>query len=329
MNTHLAWHQPVWDKFARMLKQDAMPHALLLSGPEGVGKSYLVKQLAAQLFCEQTTGELAHCGVCPACQLMQAGSHPDFRWVTRELTAKNELSKEIRVDQVRDTIHWLGLTSHSGRRKMVVIEPAERMNWNAANALLKSLEEPPAGTLIVLITAVPGQLAATVRSRCQQIKIALPEKQQGLSWLQSQLDKSDDVEALLAQGGGAPFKALALKGDTLRSKRAELLQGLIDLRCGKAEPVGLAASWVKLGPEPIIEWLQVLILDLMRMQVSSQTPWLDNPDLKNDVESLKQSLQVAQLQSLQQHYARSLTWLKQNVNTELVMEDALIKWSRA
>lgn len=326
----LPWHDTLWQRLRQLHRKGTLPHALLLTGPEGVGKRSFARQLAGWLLCENSATGDERCGQCAGCHLYQAGHHPDLLWVTREASSgKAEFSREIKVSQVRDTISWLSLTAHGNGLKIVVVEPAETLNWNAANALLKSLEEPPAGTLLVLVSSRPGQLPATIRSRCQQLRFAVPELAQGLGWLQPRLDAGQDANALLAQAGGAPLRALSILDDPMQPKRSELLQAMAALRQNQAEPVGIAEKWRKIGAEKVLNCMQNLILDMMRLKAAGDAPWLDNPDLRDNVDSLQRSMDLLQLQQVHDHLEKLVGWVSQNVNDELVMEDAMISWSRA
>ena len=205
-------------------------HALLLHGPQGLGQFELALALAQARLCESEAAERPvrfGCGACASCRLFLARSHPDLLvvipdalreglgWAGSEMpgddsstaaTSRAKPSKEIRVDDVRQVIGFAQSTSSRGRGRAVVVHPAERMNAVAANALLKTLEEPPGQTCFVLCSATFEGLLPTVRSRCQTVRLRLPSIEQAKAWLKAQGAK--DPEILLTACGGHPLDAL-------------------------------------------------------------------------------------------------------------------------
>lgn len=227
-------------------------HALLIHGPRGVGQFDLAGALAAAWLCEEqpTDGERGPaCGRCTSCGLIAAGTHPDLRVLVpaalqvqlgfsgddepadAESDGKRKLpSKEIRIEAVRDAIAFAQRTSSRGGVKVVVIYPAERMNATSASALLKTLEEPPGAARLILASAAPQRLLPTVRSRCQSLRLALPEIEVAAAWLSGEGRVIEAPQVLLAAAGGQPLDAmerLALGVDaaTWRSLPADVLAG--------------------------------------------------------------------------------------------------------
>ncbi|MFO7642692.1 MAG: DNA polymerase III subunit delta', partial [Candidatus Competibacteraceae bacterium] len=167
MDEGLPWHEPLWRQFQQSRAAGRLPHALLLAGPAGLGKLAFAKRLARALLCETPDVEGDACGRCRSCRLFQAGSHPDYR-----MEQPVEEGKAIRIDPIRELCGFLGFTAQYGGYKIALLEPADRLNLNAANSLLKTLEEPPGDCLLLLVTAHPARLPATVRSRCQKVSFA-------------------------------------------------------------------------------------------------------------------------------------------------------------
>ncbi len=214
-----AWNGPVLLSIARRLER--LPHALLLHGPQGIGKLALAERVAQLLLCE-ASASARPCGACDGCRWFLAGNHPDFRRVEPEALApqpesgsaeegesparRAKPSNEIKVDQIRSLADFLNLKSHRGRLRVALVHPAEDMNPNAANALLKGLEEPPAGAVFLLVAHRPAQLPPTIRSRCVNIPVPLPDRQVALTWLAEQ--GAQDAVRWLAYAGGAPLRAL-------------------------------------------------------------------------------------------------------------------------
>jgi DNA polymerase-3 subunit delta' len=219
-----AWNQPILDSLSTRLER--LPHALLIYGPRGVGKLALAERAAQLLLCE---GQNRPCGSCDGCRWFLAGNHPDFRRLEPEALAKEpppemaeeapgparrskQPSIEIKVDQVRELADFLYVGSHRGRLRVALVHPAEDMNENAANALLKGLEEPPAGAIFILVSHRPAQLLPTIRSRCVAVPVPLPPRAVAAEWLAQQGVK--DPQRWLAYAGGAPLRAVehAAKG---------------------------------------------------------------------------------------------------------------------
>jgi DNA polymerase-3 subunit delta' len=203
------------------------PHALLLTGREGIGKRTFALELARSLLCEDAAGDALACGVCASCRYVQAGQHPDLRVVEPiEIDDDNVATPSlwITIAHVRALIDWAQLTSHRHVAKVAVIVPAERMNVAAANALLKTLEEPPPGTYLILVAHQPGRLPATVRSRCHWLVAPMPDDAMATEWLLGQgVGEPADV---LAQARGAPLGALRLANADYQSERTVWLDAL-------------------------------------------------------------------------------------------------------
>ena len=224
-----AWNQPILDSLKGRL--DRLPHAILLHGPRGIGKLALAETMAQFLLCENKELGQRPCGRCDACRWYLGGNHPDFRRLEPEAIAKvpppveeeegpseaparraKQPSLFIAVDQIRDLAGFLNLRSHRGGLRVALIHPAEDLYLpNAANALLKSLEEPPAGAVFILVSHRPARLLPTVRSRCVAIPVPIPSRDAALAWLGGQ--GVQNADRWLGFAGGAPLQALAYAGD--------------------------------------------------------------------------------------------------------------------
>lgn len=259
------WQKELWK--ATWARLDALPHALLLHGPSGTGKVAFAEHLCQAMLCESRERASAPCGRCDACRWFQAGSHPDFRRVEPESLARDagdageddvapvakttKPSTEIKVSQVRELDDFLNLRSHRGGRRVVLVRPAEDMNPNAANALLKGLEEPPGSASFILVSHRPGSLLATIRSRCVQLAMPVPEESAALAWLESQ--GVAEAASWLAFASGSPLRALTLsQAASLGQKRRALAEGKLE---------ALAAASSREDVEELAELLQKHALD--------------------------------------------------------------------
>jgi DNA polymerase-3 subunit delta' len=244
-------------------------HAMLVHGPSGVGQFEFALALAHAWLCE-TPVDLQACGECTGCRLLQSRTHPDFcllipealreslGWAGESEARDNESkkakpSRELKVEAVREAIVWSHKTSSRGRGKVIVVHPAQAMNVIAANALLKTLEEPPDGVRLVLSAADPELLLPTIRSRCQRQALALPPSEQGLAWLEAQ--GVEGAAVLLAATGGRPMDAAALPADGVSAAAWSALPTAVAR--GDARPL---AGW----PVPrVVDTLQKLCHDAM------------------------------------------------------------------
>lgn len=267
-------------------------HALLLHGPGGVGQFELGLALATGWLCEASDARQRPCGQCTGCRLMAAHMHPDFHlllpdalreplgWdaaeegsdgdaAAKSSKAKAKPSKEIRVEAVRSAIEWGQKTSSRGGAKVILIHPAQAMNVIAANALLKTLEEPAGRLRLVLTAHDPEALLATVRSRCQRLRLERPATAQALTWL-----ASHDVarpEVLLAAAGGQPLEALAMAADGIDSQAWE--------RVPETVRSGLAAAVISWPLARLVDALQKLCHDLMCLRADGAPRYFSAPTL--------------------------------------------------
>lgn len=246
------------------------PQSLLFKGAQGIGKLNLALHYAHSLLCERPQANGQACGNCPACHWLSQGSHPDFRLVQpdalsqagEESESGKKPSKQITVEQVRGLADFLGMTSHQGGMRVIVICPAEAMNSNAANALLKNLEEPPRNTLFILVTHKPQQLLPTILSRCVLFALTVPNVAASANWLREQGIK-DPLQALAA-AGYSPL--LALQGDTQvgADERIKLLNALRNP--ASLDVFSMAEQLQKTEQVLVVQWLQQWCYDLLAMK---------------------------------------------------------------
>ncbi|HKD52578.1 MAG TPA: DNA polymerase III subunit delta' [Steroidobacteraceae bacterium] len=214
-----------------------VPHALLIHEAPGAGGDWLAAWAAQLVLC--TKGGATPCGECPGCRRAAALQHPDLAWV-RPL----EESRQIRIEQVRELSADLALTSHAGGYKVGILTPADALNRFAANALLKTLEEPAPRTVLILVATQPSRLPPTILSRCQRLRVRAPERAAAVAWLNAARGKAD-WDAALEVLGEAPFLALNADPSQLADIGADTRSTLDALLTGTTDPVGAAERWAR------------------------------------------------------------------------------------
>lgn len=266
------WHQQAWHQLQTMQQQSRMPHALLISGIAGVGKRALADRLVTSLLCTQPDKDFNACGQCHSCQLLAAGSHPDYQEISPE-----EAGKQIKVDQIRDLKQSQTLMPKVSRGKAVLITAADQMNISAFNSLLKLLEEPQPESVLILLSENSQQLPITIKSRCQSLVIATPDTEQALAWLQHTDMQFSEQEwlSLLKLSHGAPLAAMAA-GETGLQQSRQVTKDIGLLMQAKANPVQMAAEWQQFDLKSVLYQIQ----NMMQTKISHLLLARDNaPDV--------------------------------------------------
>jgi DNA polymerase III subunit delta' len=212
-----------------------LPHGLLLHEAPGAGGDWLARWVASLVFCQN--GAQAPCGTCPGCHRVATAQHPDLL-----VLQPIEDSRQIRIEQIRELSDELALTSHQGSYKVAVITPADTLNRFAANALLKTLEEPPARTLIMLVVTQPSRLPATILSRCQRVRIRAPARKEAVSWLEASRG-AGDWSTVLDTLGEAPMLAADVDPKAVVQIGLEVRRTLEEATTGGGDPVATAERW--------------------------------------------------------------------------------------
>ncbi len=317
------WLAPHWAALQRTRASGRLPHALLIAGPAGVGKRLLADLLIRSLLCQAPGSDSLPCGTCQDCRLCAAGNHPDLVRLGPDPEGKSD---EIKVAGIRDLVESEGLTPSRGPHKVILIDPAERMNPSAANALLKTLEEPAPGTLFCLIAERVHLLPATVRSRCQRLILGLPQEDQALGWLGGRV-AGRDPRLLLRLAHGAPLRALALADADLLARRDTACAGFVAVGQGGRDPVAEAQAWGDLSPRVSLEWLGGWVSDLLRLAADGRAAYLSNPDKREALAVLAARLDPQAGHRYLQRVLAARASQDNPLNPQLLHEALLIDWA--
>lgn len=283
--------QKQWDSLKNAFLQDRLSHAYILSGVAGLGKTNFARAFSQLLLCEKQVS----CGVCRSCQWMKAQTHPDFISVMPE-----EKKQSIRIDQVREVSDKLSRTSQQGGYQVVLISPADAMPLQAANALLKTLEEPQGKVIIFLIDNQRSVLPATIMSRCQKLFFS-----------------SDHLDLRLHEN------ALTL--------RDQLLSHLQQIQIRRVNSITFNPAWLKIALEAILQQLLLLCSDMSRVQFHVDSPYIVNHDAIATLKKITEKIPPIVLQKFIDKLIekKSLCARGINLNQQLCLEDVFIEWEKS
>ncbi|MEB4590354.1 DNA polymerase III subunit delta' [Candidatus Thiothrix sp. Deng01] len=258
------WQASVWTTLQRAIAGNHLHHALLATGEEGCGNEMFLRSLAQSLLCLHPTADGGACNQCRSCQVFAAQAHPDFISVTLL-----EDKQSILIEQIRELNYFLSLSRSYSPRRVAIIAPADRMNVNAANSLLKSLEEPAADTHLLLLTAQPAVLLPTIRSRCQEVRLPPPPRQTALTWLQTQ-ELQNPPDRLLDIARGRPLEALNLDATGVLVERQQWLRHLTQLTQGNGNLTDISVYWEKYDRMRLLDWQLEWIFLLIKHYVARE-----------------------------------------------------------
>lgn len=315
------WTHSQWQQLIKRVTEQRLPHAMLFCGIEGLGKLQVAIQFAQSLLCEHPGDDLAPCQSCRSCTQFNARTHPDFHMLVPE-----DEGKAIKVDQIRDLIEQFGLASHYQRYRVAIISPAESMNLAAANSLLKSLEEPPENTLIILVSSHSALLPSTILSRCQRVTFEPPGLDMALSWLNKQHNEFAGKEhELLAMANGAPLKAVSSADSEQIELRDQIFGVFVSVANGSAAPLAGSNQWLKTGIATPIQWLYSWVSDLIKLKNHLEQA-IVNHDKAADLQKLAQQVELGNLYTFLDKLLDTLRKQRAPLNAQMIMDDLLLDW---
>ncbi len=321
----LPWLEKEYSQLINLESSSKLAHAYLFGGQQGLGKLMLAMHFGHYLLCSSKQNDQP-CLSCRDCELFLAGSHPDLRLI------QPEDSNEIKIEQVRNTIEFIAQTSQRGGYKFAIFRPAEAMNTNSANALLKVLEEPAQNTLIILVSHQPALLMATIRSRCHAVKFNRPSAEKVIPWLEAKNMYASPAE-LLRMANNIPLRALQYADDEALQDRT-VLHGVMEKLLSGEMDISLAAkSCEDFSLQDNIEGMLLCTSDILaHVQASSGNNQSSLHD--HDLQHLAKHFQSrTTLQALHEFYrellqAKRAALSTSNPNPALVVETLFYHWAQ-
>ncbi len=317
----LPWLQDQIKQWQELVISQQVPHAILLNSAKGLGKFELAKEMAHIALCEDLSPE-GSCGRCSACELFKVGNHPDFTLISAE---KNT----IKVEQIRKLSKDIRLSATKGQYRVVVIENAEQMNKASANALLKTLEEPPNKVILILTTSEMGRLLPTIKSRCVKINIVPPSQIESLNWLESLLQKPQaEIATSLALANNSPLIAKAILQDSILLQVKQMLGDLQALISNQKTVLEVSKAWFAEELFVHLPLLASYFINLMKynnqLAASNHAQYLNFQFDLSQVFGLNNKI-LEFVRNIYRFNFRSETALKK----ELLIEELLINWKLA
>jgi len=338
----LPWQKTLWR--AVMQNGTIRGHAVLLKGRSGIGKFHFARFLAKSLLCKNPVADHMACGDCVSCNWFEQQTHPDCVILSPEAMLsdstnavqpdaensppdesklKKKPGQQISISQIRELDDFVYLSGHQSGYKMVLIYPAEAMNSAASNALLKKLEEPPAQVLFILVSHQPQLLLPTIRSRCQQIAMPVPDADAALEWLRqsSATHDTDKLRALLALSGYAPLAALALEESHAAHRK------FIDSirKAEQLDPLAAAEGLHNLDLVMTVEWLQKWCYDLLSCRISGVTRF--HPDDESHIRTLCQRIEPQSVLAYLRFLNTRQALARHPLQAKLFLEDLFIRYA--
>ncbi len=326
------WQEKQWQQVKHQRQQNHLPHALLLRGAAGTGKAEFAQALASSLLCQQLTAEAQACGVCRSCRLIAAGTHPDLI-VLRPEPPKDSTSKKpmlmIRIEPIRALLSRMAMTSQfEDGYRVVVLENAERMTMEAANALLKTLEEPGRNSMLILTSSHPSRLPVTVVSRCQSLQFPQPSRAQALAWLCSMPggaaagESQAQTELRLDLVHGAPLLAQNAEQDQARQQfTTAMLAGM------QQSALKHAAKLAALPHRQCLDWMLDWVADIARLQqLRTEQARLVNHDQRAALIRYAEQASAKRVYELYDQIAIYIRAEPIALNAELLWESLLLSW---
>jgi DNA polymerase-3 subunit delta' len=337
-NSIYPWQESSWQQL-QLLRQ-RMPHAILFHGAAGIGKSDFIERFAQGLLCEAVLPDGHACGACASCGWFSQQNHPDYRRVRPEAledepAAEGEEgdgeakkakstkapSKEIKIEQIRNLSDFMNISTHRQGLRVVVLYPAEALNMPASNALLKTLEEPPPGTVFLLASNSLDRLLPTILSRCRKFALPMPNHAEALAWLKAQ--GVPDADSWLREQGGAPLAAMAQAETGNRDDLEVLLQLLARPSVEGALKVADKLQKVPLSAQ--VSWLQRWLYDVFSYKLAGNIRYY--PRYQKELAAVADKIHVSRLLAAIKGANERRATADHPLSPKLFLEDMLLEYT--
>ena len=322
--TPLPWQIKNWQILQSTYQAEKITHALLLTGIAGIGLKHFTQCFTQGLLCQSNVNnQLQACGMCHICKLCQSASHPDILMIKPEASDKN-----IKLAEIMQVTHFMHLKSHFSNYKIAIIFHADLMNRHAANALLKTLEEPPPQSLFILVSNRKNLLPITIKSRCQNINFTPAFDQETVNWTKTFINEKENAKNLLSAVDGAPLKIKEfLENDILTKKNNVLGDILAD---NHSNPIAIAEKWQSYGIQQVLLWLLQLLVDMIRIKSLNQPLKTHEPEKILILQKLIKKLEFKDLLKFYDvlYTAYSLNSATNNYDAKGLLEDIIIAWQQ-
>jgi DNA polymerase-3 subunit delta' len=338
MTSIYPWQQAAWEQLQQL--RPRMPHAILFHGAAGTGKSAFIEAVAQALLCENVRPDGHACGACASCGWFAQYSHPDYRRVRpealeeepsaegeegdgegRKAKASKTPSKEIKIEQIRNLADFMNISTHRQGLRVVVLYPAEALNVPASNALLKTLEEPPPGTVFLLSSNSLDRLLPTILSRCRKFALPMPDAAAAMAWLKEQ--GLPDAEAWLREQGGAPLAALAQSETASREEMETLLQLLANPTVDNV--MKQADKLSKISLASLVSWQQRWLYDVFCYKLAGNSRYF--PRYRKELAALAERVQTASLMQAIRSTNERRAVADHPLSPKLFVEDMLLDYT--
>lgn len=317
------WQQEQRGYLNKLLNADKFPHAILMTGPDGTGKSIFAQQYAKKILCDVASQKKLEtaCGQCHSCQLFAAATHPDYIY-----TAPEEAGKIIKIDVIRDLIVKLSTTSNISQRTVAIIDNAEQLNKSAANALLKTLEEPTPNTIVILVCSYPHRLLPTIRSRCLQLSFPTPDKNLAIKYLTE--NKVEEAALYLQLAHGSPLQALEVAQTELADQRKVVIKNLIKTARGQSLSIALKEI-DKIPLRALIDWSVDFCDDLIKVKLLPSSTALTHIDVHQALQNMASHCRLEKLYAFRDVLIERKKQSNIALNPQLLLEDLLLLWKQS
>lgn len=333
------WQESAWQQLQQL--RERLPHAILFHGAEGIGKTFFAERFAQSLLCQSPVAGGHPCGRCDSCGWFSQYSHPDYRRVRPELLDESEAgegeegepadtkkskstkapSKEIKIDQIRALADFMNISTHRQGMRVILLYPAEALNTAAANALLKTLEEPPPATMFLLVSNSIERLLPTILSRCRKFALAMPAPEQALAWLKEQ--GVDDADVWLAEQGGAPLAAYALAQSEVREVMDEFLRTLA--HPGVETALKTADRMQKMPLNELVAWMQRWLYDMFSLKLAERIRYY--PRYRREIGALAERVRTDDLLRVLKSVKERRAVADHPLSAKLFIEDMLLDYA--